>query len=326
MNFRTISDLNKTINDNLHRIPQDIDIVVGVPRSGMLAASIISLLLNLPLSDLESFIRGELYTNGNTKHNSKWVNSIEEAKKVLVVEDSSQSGRSMIETKEKLKKSGFKDKIIYLIIYVTYKTVCYADLYFEICNSPRMFEWNYLHHSGLMNVCFDIDGVLCVDPTENENDDGKRYKIFLQNAILRVRPTAAIGYLITSRLEKYRADTEDWLKKNGILYHHLIMMPLQTKEERLASGSHGKFKAEYYSKLKDTNLFIESEESQAEEIAFLTKKAVYCVGNQKFYDESNSYKRKAERRYKFNNKIVKIAKWIFPQKIREFLKKYVLKI
>ena len=71
MNFRTISDLNKTINDNLHRIPQDIDIVVGVPRSGMLAASIISLLLNLPLSDLESFIRGELYTNGNTKHNSK---------------------------------------------------------------------------------------------------------------------------------------------------------------------------------------------------------------------------------------------------------------
>jgi adenine/guanine phosphoribosyltransferase-like PRPP-binding protein len=49
MNFVTYRDLNEDIIRNLHRIPNDIDVVVGVPRSGLLVASQIALYRNLPV-------------------------------------------------------------------------------------------------------------------------------------------------------------------------------------------------------------------------------------------------------------------------------------
>ena len=38
MNYRTISDLNQVILKRLHIIPRDIDLIVGIPRSGMFPA------------------------------------------------------------------------------------------------------------------------------------------------------------------------------------------------------------------------------------------------------------------------------------------------
>lgn len=35
MNYRSISDLNQIILKRLYIIPRDIDLVVGIPRSGM---------------------------------------------------------------------------------------------------------------------------------------------------------------------------------------------------------------------------------------------------------------------------------------------------
>ncbi|RUU06821.1 phosphoribosyltransferase, partial [Mesorhizobium sp. M7A.T.Ca.TU.009.01.3.2] len=37
MHYRSISDMNDAIVRGLHRLPRDIDLVVGVPRSGVLA-------------------------------------------------------------------------------------------------------------------------------------------------------------------------------------------------------------------------------------------------------------------------------------------------
>ncbi len=45
MNYRNIADLNHTIRQNLHRLPRNVDVVVdvvvGIPRSGLLAANIV---------------------------------------------------------------------------------------------------------------------------------------------------------------------------------------------------------------------------------------------------------------------------------------------
>lgn len=56
MNFRTINDLNNLISKNLDKIPKDIDLIVGVPRSGLFVANLIALYLNLPLTDFDSFL------------------------------------------------------------------------------------------------------------------------------------------------------------------------------------------------------------------------------------------------------------------------------
>ena len=54
MQIRSIADLAKTIRAQAHRIPAEVDLVVGIPRSGMLAASIIALAMNRNLLDLNS--------------------------------------------------------------------------------------------------------------------------------------------------------------------------------------------------------------------------------------------------------------------------------
>ncbi len=241
--------------------------------------------MNLPLTDFNSFLEGKIYSLGKTKIRDNWITDIKEAKKILIVEDSSATGNSLNEIREKIEEIGYKEKCKILTIFVTEKSKKLSDYYFDICPTPRMFEWNYIHHQGVNNACFDIDGVLCEDPKEEENDDGIKYINFIRHAKAKFIPTFKIGYIVTSRLEKYRSDTVYWLEKNNIKYNHLIMLNLSSKEERLKLGNHAKFKGEVYKNLKDTNIFIESEVGQARDIAQIAGKAVFCTSTSEFISD-----------------------------------------
>ena len=100
MNFKSINDLTIDIYKKLDGIPKNVDLVVGIPRSGMLVASLIALYLNLPLTDADSLANNHIYGFGDTKKNEKWIDKIEEARKILVVEDSVYTGNSILKTKE----------------------------------------------------------------------------------------------------------------------------------------------------------------------------------------------------------------------------------
>lgn len=150
------------------------------------------------------------------------------------------------------------------------------DMVFETVPRRPVFPWNFLDHDGLDRCCFDIDGVLCENPTPWQNDDGLRYRAFLESARPLHRPRGEIGWLVTSRLEKYRPLTEAWMAKNGISYRELRMIDLPTKEARLRARCHASFKAECY-RQTDAELFIESDLQQAQEIARLTRRRVLCV-------------------------------------------------
>ena len=309
MNFKTIKDLNMLINKNLHNIPNDVDLIVGVPRSGLFVASLLSLYLNLPVSDVDSMLNNSIFNRGKTKIKDNWIKSIDEARKILIVEDSSLSGKSLKELRKKLEKFKYKDRVIILTIYVTDVTKKLTDMFFEICNPPRSFEWNYMHNKNVINVCFDIDGVLCVDPTEKQNDDGDCYIDFILNAPVRFVPTYTIGYLVTTRLEKYRKETEEWLNKNGIKYNKLIMLNLNSKKERQALGNHGKFKGEVYKSIKKSTLFVESNYNQAIEIARISKKTVYCVETQEVIDANISNRIKTNIKWKIKKILFKIYRF-----------------
>lgn len=284
MNFRTISDLNNLINKNMNLIPSDIDLVVGVPRSGMLPASIISLMRNCQLTDFESMLNYRIYECGTTKRSDNWIATIEDARKILIVEDSIHSGRSIKRIKEQLIDFKYKDKILILAIYVSKESEIIPDIFFEICEPPRFFEWNYLHHSMIEKSCFDIDGVLCRDPSSEENDDGINYINFIKNVELRVKPSRKIDNIVTSRLEKYRNETKEWLSRNNIEYNNLIMMQVETMKERQQLSNHALHKANCYKNAKDNLIFIESSLKQAEEISILSQKAVFSIENQVFFE------------------------------------------
>lgn len=296
MNFRSINDLSNLIRNNLSLIPTDIDLIVGIPRSGLLVANIIALLLNKPLTDVDGVIQGRLISSGRTKDITKNIKNISDCKKALVVDDSIASGISLLQCKERL-QSVNSIEFIYCVAYALPSSKDMVDISFEVLEDPRLFEWNLFSQKSMLGkMCFDIDGVLCDDPRAEQNDDGEKYELFLKNTRAKIRPTGRIGYLVTSRLEKYRSLTEAWLNDNNIEFDSLIMLNT-TAEQRAAMNLHASFKADYYRK-SDAILFVESEERQAKEICHLTRKPVYCVETGHFYDGDGLYTIKFETKAK----------------------------
>jgi uncharacterized HAD superfamily protein len=283
MNYRSINDLNSTILKQLHLIPRDIDLVVGIPRSGMLPANLLALYLNLPYTDIHSFMNGYIYKSGARK---QFFNA-SDYKKILVVDDSIASGSAINECKKDLAHLESEFDIKYCVIYYTPEKQHLANFALEEVATPRYFQWNIFNHSTLEKACFDIDGVLCVDPSDDQNDDGYLYKSFLLNASPLYIPGSKIGTIVTSRLEKYRSETETWLNKNGVHYDKLVMLDLPDMKARQKANDHAGHKAkEYHS--SNYNLFVESDLGQAIEINRVTKKPVFCTENFEMIYDSES--------------------------------------
>lgn len=281
INFITFDILNQLIVQNLSRIPHDIDVVVGVPRSGLIVANMIACYLNKPLTDVSGVIAGKLFEAGSSKNKSDWVRDFSTVKKILVVEDSAASGASINQVKKRLSLVNVEK--IYLAAIVEPRAINTVDLFFAVVPQPRMFEWNYMHHDYLRYCCLDFDGVLCADPTPEQNDDSENYRQFILNATPKFIPSRPIGWIVTSRLEKYVEETQFWLSKHNIICGALVMLNLESAEQRRALGVHAKFKAQVYSAIKEAVLFIESDPRQAQEIARLTRKEVLCVENSMIY-------------------------------------------
>ena len=278
MNFRTVQDVNTCICKHIGKVPRDVDLVIGIPRSGMLVASLIGLYLNLPFADLHSFIDGKIYQTGTTRRQKNWINSAYEAEHVLVVDDSISTGEAIRKTKSLMQNAKLNCKVTYCAVYAVITAIPYIDFYFEICNHPRIFEWNYMHSWILEKSCVDIDGVLCDDPGIQEALIKKKYEEFLLNATPKLIPTKKVGYLITGRKEQYRIVTENWLTKNGIEYENLIMLPDEKSFEDMGNLEYAEYKAGIYAKT-DCFLFIESNYEQAVKICELSGRQVFCVEN-----------------------------------------------
>lgn len=292
MNYRSIANLNTAIINGLYRIPTDIDLIVGIPRSGMMAASIIALHRNLPFVDFQGFIEGKVYKAGSTCQVKTNDSFFSKCLKVLVIDDSLYHGYSIRNAKSEIKNAGITHTMLYGVIYLTPGKENEVDIYFEKVGHPRVFEWNIFRNSILLpNSCFDLDGVLCRDPTTEENDDGEMYLNFITNAEPLIVPRHEIGWIVTSRLEKYRKQTEEWLKLHNIKFRKLIMLNLPDKASRVSINCHATFKSSIYCKVP-ADLFVESSISQALEIAKTSKKNVLCIETSEMLQASlvNEYK------------------------------------
>lgn len=310
MNYRNIRDLNNIILKKLSIIPRDFDLIVGVPRSGMLPANLLSLYLNRPYTDIHSFLNGHIYKAGAR---SQFFDTTE-FKKILVVDDSVASGSAMTECKESLKHLSDKFDISYCAVYVIPGKEKTVDYFFEVVPLPRYFQWNILNHTTLEKACFDIDGVLCADPLPEQNDDGEKYIDFILNAPPLFIPGSKIGTIVTSRLEKYRKETETWLKANNVKYNDLVMLDLPNMAARQKANNHGDHKAKAYMS-KPYVLFVESDYTQTLEINRISKKPVLCTENFEmiFKSESLLYNLKSGKHLPFLRK--------YALKVRNKLKK-----
>ena len=296
----------------------------------MIPAYMIGMILNRKVCSLDEFIH-----NIEPSHGVRPLNT--GGSGILIVDDSCYSGSSMTGVKEKINAAGIQNSDIkYAAVYCKPGSELMLDLALTTLEVPRVFQWNYMNHSFIEAACFDIDGVLCVDPTEEENDDGEKYRNFILNAKPLYIPKYKIYALVSSRLEKYRTETIEWLKKQNVNYQHLYLLDVPSKAERVRLNLHAKFKADIYAKLENTVLFYESEPAQAVEIAVLTKKPVFCTSTDEYFDYSAAarntgtprrlgIKERLKNIYKENPSIKGFAAQIIKKSIKKVLKTAVPK-
>lgn len=276
MNYRSVEDMNQVILRNLDRIQPDIDLVVGIPRSGLLAATLLSLYLNRPLADLYGLSEGRLLAKGKRSVHGYSETTVRNARRILIVDDCVSQGTELRKAREYIARLRLSDRAVFLTVFSFSENSSLADITLQVIPRPMCFQWSYLHTPELRNYCLDIDGVLCRDPSRVQDDNGAKYEEFLRDAIPLFRPTARVGHLITARLEKYRKPTEEWLSRNNIRYDKLVMLDVPDPATRKRPGVVARFKSEAYLR-SGAILFIESSSGLAAKIAELSGRPVMCM-------------------------------------------------
>lgn len=281
--------VNELVNDTLKwckTLVPDFDVVVAIPRSGMIVGSIIATKFGLPLSSPDIFMHG-----GDMKY---WWSPKPEVKdykvpikKILLVDDvlsrnASDKG-TMGKTYKMLHEKYPSLKIVTTAVYITENLVDEINLYHKVIGRcPHRLEWNICHASYLRPVAWDMDGVICENcPTGVDEDEGKYLK-WLIEAKPYLIPKYSIYYIITSRLEKYRPQTGQWLREHSVKYTELIMWNLPNKSCRT---NHAEWKASVLEKLDPTPFrYYESEYAFAKEIHERTGMPVLCIETMELFE------------------------------------------
>ena len=88
MNFRSIADMDRAIANNLWKLDRfKFDVIVGIPRSGMIPASILATYLQLPLSTPEAYVAGIVHGRSGKVEKGR--------ERVLLMDDTSNKGGAM---------------------------------------------------------------------------------------------------------------------------------------------------------------------------------------------------------------------------------------
>ncbi len=272
-NYRNFNYVNALIMNNLERIPEDIDLIVSIPRSGLLIGTLIAEYTNKASTDLFSYLADVDNYKLNVGSFAP-ASSVKTAQNILLVDDSMGVGITMDKAKDLVRKKNPTCKITTCVGWVEPFSTNKVDIYFSILRD-QFFPWSVLKR-GISDACCDIDGVLTEDVPAEFDDDGEKYINFLKNQKPKFRPDRKIHTLVTGRLEKYRAITEEWLRQHNVQYGNLIMLNLPNKQEKMKQDT-GNFKAEVFRK-SGLQLFIESDFREGNVIKSLNPdKCVYCV-------------------------------------------------
>ena len=265
--YVTIAELSEYTTQWVKQFPENYDVVVGVPRSGLMVATMIGGKLGKPITTPELFST-HVWMSKRAENR--------EVKRVLLVDDSFKTGTSMQQAKETLLKTINDPKISVTTaaVIVSPGREQYVDLFYTKISPPRIFEWNLLHdNKGVVAV--DMDGVLCKDPPPLLEEDEAMYRDWISTVEPYLIPHFTIDVIVSNRLEKYRAETEAWLKKQRVNYKELRMWNLEEAKMR-REGSKARYKIQNILEIKPF-MFWESSRKEAEEIVSATRVPVWCV-------------------------------------------------
>lgn len=245
--------------------------IIGIPRSGSMVAHILGLHLHLPVVDLEAFVARGVFPEAGER-----LKGVPSEGHYLLIDDTTWTGRAMTTGIEKvqriLPRSAFKTAVLY---GRNEHSLSLVDFIYKTLGDRRFFEWNIWNHHLMQFALTDMDGVLCPDPAYDDDGEGYRSSITTLGPLFHPRK---IGTIVTCRLEKWREETEDWLRRHHIEWERLVMMQYPTAAERREAGRYGHWKGEVYAKApRKAPLFVESSAAQAQIIHEVAKRPVFCT-------------------------------------------------
>jgi uncharacterized HAD superfamily protein len=249
MFYASYADMWLRARDMALRMPADVDAIAGVPVSGLAPAGMLSAATGIKCVPLEA-VPGEV-------------------RRLLVLEDA--SGFAKFRQQRAGQAPG--REVLYGAVYVC-DAATDLDLVGCIAPKPRLFSWNLFKSDKCGRVAYDLDGVLCENPTAAQVDYGPRYAAFIETTRPPRCVRSRLGWIVTGRMERYRAATEAWLNRAGIRYGELVMA---ADDQQHTLEAHAQHKADWLTAHPECLLFVESHPRQAARIAELSGRAVVCA-------------------------------------------------
>jgi len=225
------------------RLPADLAGVVGIPRSGLLPATVIATKRHLPLWTVRD---GQLVAAGG---GYRMDNYKPRAGRLLLVDDTVARGRTLA----RLAGAGLGiDKMVVAAIYVSPGSESKVDVYHATLPPPHLLEWNIWHSPYAQHLAYDLDGIICHNPPRQDDP--------------RWLPCKFPPTIITARPEAERSATEAWLTRYGVQWRELIMWPGSAGDRSAAKV--GQWKARQVLSLPSdqAEFYIESEPGVADVI------------------------------------------------------------
>jgi adenine/guanine phosphoribosyltransferase-like PRPP-binding protein len=265
LTYITYAQLYRDVLDFAHTLPP-VKAVHGIPKSGMVPATMIANELMVPLTI------GKGLRHGVTTDISSDTEGA-----ILLVDDSVLTGTTMQAHRLAL---GDAD-VIRCCMYCAPDAQDEVDLCHSVVEVPRIFEWNLFNSWATTGGMFDMDGVFCKDPLVFD-DDGPEYEQEISTAIPLHLPKTKVYSIVTNRIERWRDVTEGWLHHHGVEFGELHMQPYGTAEERRRKSNTAYYKATHYM-ASNCPLFVESDDAQAKAIAQIACRPVISLGAGRVY-------------------------------------------
>jgi hypothetical protein len=257
-------------------LPPDTPFIIGVARSGLCVATMVAMLLHLPLKIFRQST-GDLIDAGN---GWRLTGNTGGQGSPVVIDDTVMTGNSFKHSMPTIRRT-FPGAIS-AAVYVNPKARVKPEIWVTDLPWPHLLEWNLFNSVLSPSIAYDFDGILCHDCPHGSDDDGPRYADFLRDTkpLYVIRKTQ-IALIVTARLEKYRPQTMEWLARHGIAVNQLVMGPWRNNHERARSDV-AAYKAEHYRRFLTLRhrikpaMFVESDVHQATRISEFSGGLVVC--------------------------------------------------
>jgi len=274
------------------------DVVVGIPRSGLIPAIAMAYEMDVPFSTPELLAQhqgfkategllaqvSEAITSGTSdKDLENMITSSSEqlpiyqvSDTILLVDDTANTGGAM----DRVRALMPADKVVTCASVIGTKEYRRDGWhYYKMLPRDRFCEWNFTTIDFSRSVS-DMDGLLCVDaplPSLSPGEDYlKVYETWIAEAEPRFIPHGPVGTIITARAEKYRKMTEQWLAEHNVTYGQLLMET--TQDQRIV----------FINKMKVRPTFVlESDIGHARKIWKRTGIPTFCTDSMQIYSRGS---------------------------------------